>query len=335
MTNIIRLGYVGCGAVVEKSHLPAITTVPSMTPNALIDFNASQRQKLGEYYGIPHRAQQFDDVLEHIDLAVIATPSASHFQIGEALLKAGKHVLMEKPLAIHGSEAEQLVALAEESELVLAVSLVRRYLPHFRLFRSLLLNDIVGQVDSFSIEEGAVFNWPVQSSAFYHPEKSGGGVLMDNGAHLLDLILWWLGDYQSVIYTDDAQGGVEAECHLQLTMASGAIGQVTMSRLRKLKNSITVTGDKGNISMDLASGAITLSLANGLVDLAGYASLEGPQTAMMTIDLFAAQYHDLAHAIHHQGNVESGLVLGRDCLRSIHLMEECYRHRQPLPYCAA
>ena len=143
--------------------------------------------------------------------------------LAKELLEAGKHVLVEKPLAIEYTQACELVELAKKQKKVVSVSLVRRFLPHFKLFASLLHTQVVGQVKEFNIEEGGVFNWPVQGAGFFNHQASGGGVLMDNGAHLLDACLWWLGDYSSVEYKDDAQGGVDAECHLNLNLVLSLI----------------------------------------------------------------------------------------------------------------
>jgi len=329
--NNLRIAYIGCGAVVERSHLPALVGKPNMSATVLIDFNQSQRTKLADQYSIEHHGESVDAFLQHFDVAVIATPSASHFSLTKMLLDANKHVLVEKPLALDYSQACELVELAKKKQKVVSVSLIRRYMPHYKLFKTLIASGVVGEIKSFIYEEGAVFKWPVQGSGFYDQQVSGGGVLMDNGAHVLDACLWWFGDYVSVEYQDDAQGGVEAECELMLTLANGATGTVAMSRLRKLSNTINVVGDKGCISMDLANGEIKLDLVNGSVGLTGFAAQE---VEMTTVDLFKAQYSAINELIASKNTErnETELVLGVDCLPSIRLIEECYANREALSY---
>ena len=329
--NNLRIAYIGCGAVVERSHLPALVGNPSMTATVLIDFNQSQRIKLADQYSIEHHGDSVDAFLQHFDVAVIATPSASHFALTKMLLDANKHVLVEKPLALDYSQACELVELANRKQKIVSVSLIRRYIPHYKLFKTLIAAGVVGEVQSFTYEEGAVFNWPVQGAGFYDQQVSGGGVLMDNGAHVLDACLWWFGDYASVEYKDDAQGGVEAECELMLTLANGAKGTVAMSRLRKLSNTINVVGDKGSINMDLANGEIKLNLTNEPIGLAGSAD---QKVDMTTVDLFKAQYSAINELITSKNNErsETELVLGADCLPSIRLIEECYANREALSY---
>lgn len=335
----IRVAYIGCGAVVERSHLPALSNVESMRATVLVDFNEDQRSRLAAAYSVNHHSDSVSAMLDHFDIAVIATPSASHYSIAKELLSAGKHVLVEKPLSMHYHEAVEIVAMAKQSNLVLAVSLVRRYLPHFKLFKTLMSSNIVGEINGFHVEEGGVFNWPVQGAGFYKQAVSGGGVLMDSGAHLLDACLWWLGDYESVYYTDDSQGGVEAECNLRLTLACGATGSVAMSRLRKLANTIRVDGDRGSVCMNLGTGQIDMSFEGAELDLTGHACL--PSTTgelkqapeITTLGLFEHQYSALIDAISTKDKTQSiHLVCGDACLESIRLIEQCYANRQPLPF---
>ncbi len=328
--SVVRVAYIGCGAVVERSHLPALLGVENATPTVLIDLNRSQLELLKQTYGVDNIGTSIDEFLDEFDLAVIATPSASHYALGKQLLSQGKHVLMEKPLASNYEQAKELVELSDRSQKVLAVSLVRRFLPHFQLFKSLLESSVIGQVVKFEVEEGGVFNWPVQSASFYNHSKSGGGVLIDNGAHLLDALLWWLGDFKNAQYLDDAQGGVEADCHLDLTLSSGAQGTVTMSRLRNLRNEISVYGELGSLSMSLASGDIRLKPHNSRVVLGGQALAEGVATTPSVLSLFEQQYRGVVDAISNNLNEESSIVLANECLPSIRLIDACYRERSNL-----
>jgi predicted dehydrogenase len=333
MTEDIRIGYVGCGAVVQRSHLPALTGFAGLRPETLVDFNEKQRMVLSEEYNVPITSNSLEDVLDTFDLGVIATPPGSHFELGKKLLKAGKHILMEKPLAVSREEGQELVEMSRDRGLVLAVSLVRRYLPHFRLFKQLMDMRVVGEVERFYVEEGAVFNWPVQSIDFYNPIKSGGGVLMDNGAHLIDAVLWWLGGAGLTDYQDDASGGVEADCELKLELSNGAKGEVLMSRLRNLANRIEVFGDQGQISMNLMSGVIEISGREFDGVLSGAAlSKNGKGIELTTLDLFTKQYELIHSAIVDEN--EAGLVLGRDCLDSINIIQKCYEKKQSLSYLA-
>jgi predicted dehydrogenase len=85
-------------------------------------------------------------------------------------------------------------------------------------------------VKSFEISEGGQFNWPAQSASFFQKSNSQGGVLADLGVHVLDLLIWWFGMPEKVGYEDDAMGGLEANCRLELEFAGGVSGTVRLSR---------------------------------------------------------------------------------------------------------
>ncbi|NND00372.1 MAG: Gfo/Idh/MocA family oxidoreductase [Gammaproteobacteria bacterium] len=333
-----RIAYIGCGAVVERSHLPALALSEGFEATLLVDTDRSRLQELQSRYPSVSTTDDYRSSLDKFDIAVVATPAVSHFKIGMELLKAGKHVLMEKPLAVNAGQANSLCELANRKNLLLAVSLVRRYLPHFKLFRSLLQSSIVGELERFEIEEGGIFNWPVQSIGFFDSKRFGGGVLMDHGAHLLDICLWWFGDYTALEYSDDNQGGVEADCRLDLKMQSGLHGSIIMSRLRNLNNNIRVVGKQGSLSMNLATGEITLapesaslSLVGTPVEVMSTGAHSGANLSLSTVDLFKIQYAALRGAIDGVQDDAGKLVQAEDCLASIALIEQCYANRQPLP----
>ncbi len=108
--------------------------------------------------------------------------------------------------------------------------------------------DIIPCGYAVDIQEGMIYDWPVASDFMFRRDM-GGGVLADTGAHVLDLLMYWLGDHASVEYKDDAAGGVEADCELRLTMASGAKGVVRLSRTRNLRNTWILEGERGTLEV--------------------------------------------------------------------------------------
>ena len=333
MNDPLRVAFIGCGAVVEKSHLPALVQVKNLIATVAIDYNETQLTTLSEQYQILHSGTNIEKFTDQFDLAVVATPSASHYEITKTLLDQGKHVLVEKPLSSEYQQACDLVDLAKKANLTLGVSLVRRYLNHYKLFKTLLDSEIIGAIKSFNVEEGGIFNWPVQAESFYQKNKSGGGVLIDTGAHLLDACIWWLGNYATVQYSDDSLGGVEADCQLNLTMESGATGVITMSRVRGLQNSIHVIGEKGILTMHLITGEITLDLNGSSTSLQGRAVQREGSNNYSTVDLFSKQYRKMVSRIYTDRDNDIGLVTGEQSLESIRLIEACYTERQQSDSC--
>ena len=330
----IRVAFIGCGAVVERSHLPAIHQIPDLSTTVLIDQNTTQIKSLSERYEVTHTGDDVNKYIDDFDLAVIATPSATHYDICKSLLQNNKHVLVEKPVSESYEQAMQLVQIAEQKNKLLAVSLVRRYLNHYRLFKSLIDSDIVGEIHEFIVEEGGNYNWPVQSVSIFHKEKAGGGVLIDTGAHLLDACMWWFGEFTEVDYYDDDMGGVEADCEIKVKMKIGCQGVIRMSRIRPLENRIQVTGVKGKLSMNLGSGELSLELDNKPEQFKGTAYNSGYSVGS-TVDLFISQFNRILKCLNSGmiSSADSNLVTGRQCLESIRLIEACYANRKEIEPC--
>jgi predicted dehydrogenase len=148
------------------------------------------------------------------DLAIVASPPQHHAEQSIDALRAGVAVLCEKPMASSLSEGEAMVAAAEDAGGLLAVGLVRRFLPATQAIRLILANRMLGDLRNVACFEGGPFRWPARKPSFF--DRSQGGVLPDIGAHALDLLMWWLGVPQGIEYEDDAMGGVAANCRFLL-----------------------------------------------------------------------------------------------------------------------
>jgi predicted dehydrogenase len=212
----VRLGIVGCGAVTRKCHLPALPAVPGLVLTALVDSDpgrAAEAARLvaGQPGGPVTVTSTLQDSLDSIDAAVVATSNASHAGVAARLLRAGKHVLVEKPLAVTTGDCGLLAGLASAGGLVLAVGHVRRLFPVAVWVGELLAKGTLGRPQRVRWHEGGPFGWPVASAAVFQPEQAGGGVVLDIGVHVLDLLMSWFGpDAHLTGYADDCAGGSRA-----------------------------------------------------------------------------------------------------------------------------
>jgi len=324
--NPIRIGIIGCGAVTQKFHLPSTRKAEGCSVTILIDSNRSRAEQLAAKYNVPTISTDFHELPRHADAAIVAVPHHLHAPIGEYLLSAGCHVLMEKPLAVTDTECHRLISLAKEKDVILTVSLVRRYFRAHQIAKKLMEANTLGKIESFDIREGGVYNWPVASDFMFRAQEACGGVLTDNGAHTLDFVLWCLGDVQSVECYDDNLGGVEAECVMYLQMNSGARGVVELSRLRNLRNSAIISGERGEIELHLRTDEIAFHPGSEQ----SYESFEGlpPLTHTMPrkwADCFSAQLESWLNAI--SGRAPS-FVTGEEARKSAAFIEACYQQRR-------
>ena len=326
----LSVALVGCGAVVEQCHLPAFFRRSDCKVAALVDSNQKRAGQLAERYGIPHSLTDYRGLYElGIDAAIVALPNYLHAPASIDLLEHGIHVLVEKPMALSLSQCNAMIEAAQKKEVTLAVGLMRRFYRSGQLVRSLVQNGTLGQVRSFDVREGRVFNWPLASDFFFRKEAAGGGVLIDTGVHTLDQLLWWLGDADSFEYYDDNYGGVEADCELHLKLRSGAEGIVEVSRTRKLRNTAIIRGERGELEIGLSGNRAALRFDGVPLQVAGSAiPLHEPiDSEWIQTDPIAAEQEDFLDAIRRR---RSPVVSGLEGSRSVALIEACYRKRQPL-----
>ncbi|HEU5403680.1 MAG TPA: Gfo/Idh/MocA family oxidoreductase [Terriglobales bacterium] len=325
MTKPVRIAIVGCGAVTERFHLPALQKL-GWPAALLVDPNLGRAQMLSERFDANGAAAEFREQLDAFDAAIVAVPHVLHEPVCADLLRRGKHVLVEKPLATTTAECESILAAQTSPRTVLAVGLMRHFWYSLRWVKSLLDSGGLGRVESFDFREGSIYDWPIASDFMFRKEKAGGGALIDVGAHTLDLLLWWLGDVAEVEYYDDDYGGVEADALLELAMASGARGTVEVSRTRMLRNTAILRGTRGTLEIALHANRVRANPPSLLkiATAAGRGSGFAPQGYH---DLFVSQLQDWLAAIECS---QRPSVSGESAARSVALIERCYRSRRPL-----
>jgi predicted dehydrogenase len=221
-----------------------------LSPSLLVDPDPSRLAEVRHLCparGVPDFAAALDD----FDAAIVAVPAQFHAPVCTALLDAGKHVLVEKPLAPSSAEAESLLQAQARSTASLHVGHMRRFLDVNRWVRALLRAGALGPVRSISIEEGAISLWEPASDTHLKPGSSGGGVLLDIGVHVLDTLGWWLGDLEIASYEDDNFGGVEANAVAKLRANGDVSIDVELSRVRVLRNTARLRGDAGTLEVSL------------------------------------------------------------------------------------
>jgi predicted dehydrogenase len=324
----LKLAVIGCGAVTRVIHLPVIARSDQVDLAVLVDKSLPIARQLADSYGVPDVADDYRQVLGRVDAAIVALPHSLHAPVTVDLLQHGIHVLVEKPMALKMSDCDEMIQMAASSGVVLAVGLIRRFYESSQFVKQVLESALLGDISSFGAREGSVYRWKVASDFMFRRE-AGGGVLADTGAHALDMLLWWLGDYESVEYYDDAMGGVEADCRLHLRLQSGATGVVELSRIRDLRNVYTIHGERGTLEVGTRfDSSIRLRINGQDIVLSGRAVRDGA-TEMTKPSPFSRQLYDFANAVLDH---REPLVPGQEGKRGVELIEECYAVRQPLKY---
>ena len=328
----LKVAVVGCGAMVEQQHLPSLMRIDDCQVTTLVERNLTRADTLADKFNIPQTVDDYRQLIgADIDAVVIGLPNHLHAPVSIDLLKTGKHVLVEKPISLTVAECDAMIEAAKEGGATLAVGHIRRFSQAGRFAKWAIESGLLGKINSFDIRNGFVYNWGVTTDFFLRKELAGGGVFMDLGVHTLDQMLWWLGDVQTFRYADDSYGGVEADCELHITLASGAEGFVELSRTRDLSDTAIIRGEKAELEVGLVSNTVSLRFAGEDMGIIGNALIgqEPVLEEQRVANLITAEHIDFFKSI--RGG-STPAVCGVEARRSLALIEACYAARQPLHF---
>jgi predicted dehydrogenase len=199
----IRVGVVGCGAI-SKSHLDALSRQGEVQLVACADVRDAAAAQCARQFSIPHVHADARQVLARcdVDAVVICVPPKWHAELVLEALAEGKHVLVEKPLAMDLEEADRIVGAALASDRIVGVALVHRYLPAYRILRDLVQAGAIGRVHHLRFTFGKDM---YDDSRFTRPKAdprawlvdravAGGGLLMSSSVHHLSAVSFVLGE---------------------------------------------------------------------------------------------------------------------------------------------
>lgn len=242
----VRIGVIGCGAIAELFHLPALDAYP-VTRNcfALSDLNLARVEKLADKYGVEFFTNDYTELVGEVDGVIIATPPDTHFEIASYFLKLRIPVLCEKPISNKYDEARELDELSKFHNTPCLVNQTRRFFPTYQKIKNLIAAGELGELTKITFHEGVDFDWPAASRFHFGPDAKG--VWSDVGIHLLDTVCYWLGGTPQLIESlNDSEGGPEALATVRLQHEQCEI-EIKVSRLGRLQNGFVIEGTEGTI----------------------------------------------------------------------------------------
>ncbi|NLJ85316.1 MAG: Gfo/Idh/MocA family oxidoreductase [Firmicutes bacterium] len=205
MAEKVKIGVIGCGAIARYTHLHGYAQLDDVEVVALADPYRKNLNLLGDMHNIPKDARyvSYEDLLarDDIDAVSVCTPNYLHGPQTVDALRAGKHVLCEKPMATSVEAAEAMVNAAADAKKVLMVGFTHRYLKHNQVAKGLLEDGAIGNPYMIRVRfahDGPYKSWAATTDWFFRPEKAGGGALLDMGIHALDISRYMLGEITSI-----------------------------------------------------------------------------------------------------------------------------------------
>jgi predicted dehydrogenase len=254
----IRFGIAGAG-MVARYHATAIAATPGAQLVAVCRSHGGPAGEAAARFGVPCEPS-YAALLARPDLdaVCICTPSGLHAEQTIAAARAGKHVLVEKPLALTLADADAMIAACGAHGVRLGVALQRRADPAFRALREAIAAGALGRPTL------GIVNMPYLRDQRYYDSAAwrgtwaldGGGVLMNQGIHLVDLLLWLIGDDIAEAHASAATlaHAIEVEDCLAATLrfAGGALGSIaaTTTAVPGFAHRIEIYGDAGAVRIE-------------------------------------------------------------------------------------
>ena len=244
MTDLVRIALIGCGRIAQVAHLPALEKAQGIDLVAVSDPSQDVAEAVARRYGVPDAYCDVTQIWNDpaIEAVVIAAPDRFHYHLTSAALRAGKHVLVEKPLASTAQECAALAELVAQTGLRLQVGAMKRHDAGLQFARS-FIGDRLGEPSSFhawyrigdlrSGIEATLFP-PVYAEPDVHTVENSFKVdrqrylLATHGSHIFDTVRFLLGDIATVAARHHTHGRDQAWSVL-VTTASGAIGTVAIA----------------------------------------------------------------------------------------------------------
>ncbi len=313
--NRVRCGLVGAGAIAQ-SYARALENNESAVLAAVADVRPEAAQSLAGTVPCP-AIYSHEEMAEKatVEAVIVCTPPSTHEEISTHFLQRGIPVLCEKPLSVNPASAVRMIQAAQRNKTILTMATKFRYVDDVIRAKSILSSGAIGDV--LLLEN--VFAAPVNMAARWNSNLSlsGGGVLIDNGTHSLDLVRFLLGpllEVQAVEGKRQQDLPVEDTVSIFVRAESGAAAKIDLSwRFGKHQDSyLDIYGSQGSISVGWKSSRYrTLSNAEWIPFGSGYDKVEA----------FRRQVTNFAHAIRGEEEV---LITLEDALASVEVVEAAY-----------
>ena len=323
-----RFGLIGAGVAAEI-HIAAMRTVPGVEVHAIADAVPARARALATRYGIPevHESGEALASSAPVDAVAVLTPHHLHLPYVVAAANAGRHVLVEKAIAHTVAAADELIEACRGRGVTLAGIFQNRFTPAARRLREAVAGGALGRVflASVTVKEHRAPGYFLDSPWRGRKAEAGGGVLMIQAIHMLDLLVWVLGMPRRVVaHTRTAVHDVEVEDVavglLEFEGGVMAVLQATTGAMPEQPPSVDIHGDRGTATVSGSWGhlAFRLRMGTGL----GEDVEQDPPVAGPSVEPYAAQISDFVTAVR-EGRPP--LVDGAEARKAVVVVEALYR----------
>lgn len=321
--KIVRIGIVGCGQM-GRWHLDAFKKNSQVEIVAFADTNIESAEKFAaEVKGRAYRSIKDLIAREALDGVSVCTLPSTHRDIVLDLLERGVNVLCEKPLAISFEQAREMTAKAQERKLVLLTAFKFRFFDEVQKAKEIIASGGLGKIANFRLMFGGQLE--LDGTWFCQKHLSGGGVVMDNGPHAIDLIRYLFGEIAAIsaAMKNVRQAAVEDTGRIEVTLMSGASGTVDISWSTAIppRTYLEIYGEDGTALLDFEGISYKFKAWSDWKRVANTISVQ---------EAFARQIEHFVKAI---GDKRPVIIQNEDGLKAQAIIEAAYesaRQRTPI-----
>lgn len=230
---MLNWGIIGCGGIADRRTMPAITLDAQNRIYAVMDADAAVAQRIGQKYSAQKVYATVEELVADpaIDVVYIATPVYLHRQQAALVAAAGKHLLMEKPMALCETDARDILKLAQSHQIHLMIGYLMRYHNLHRQIKQIIAQGGIGQLITMRAQFSCWY--PDIAGAWRQSKATGGGAVMDLGVHCLDTLQYLSGEtftqVQSLLATRTFHYEVEDCGALLLRTEAGSFAHVDVN----------------------------------------------------------------------------------------------------------
>ncbi|MCC7175715.1 MAG: Gfo/Idh/MocA family oxidoreductase [Bryobacterales bacterium] len=250
----VRLGIVGCGRAAREHHLPAALSCRSFELAAAADTDPTRLALAADQFGIPRRFFTHRELLEagEVDAVLVAASTPSHAEIGLDVLRAGKHMLMEKPLALTAGDCDGLVRAADGAGVKVLVAHNSRWHSLVVQARRIIQEGSLGPVRAVRSTYTHARHAP-GARARHARQEMDGGVTINDGVHHFDLWRFLLDTEITQVRCDSIASAAydDDTSTLSARLANGALASAVLSFSTSAASEVEIFGERGSLLLSL------------------------------------------------------------------------------------
>lgn len=249
-TKPVKVGLIGCGWVAEHRHLPALQFLPDAEVAAVADIDPDRLRSVAYRFRIEHSYADFLDLLDDpaIEAVAVCVPAQFHAEVALAGLDAGKHLLIEKPLALSLDECDRLIKRAEQSPSKVMVGFNMRWHRLTRQARGIIQRGALGPLKSIRTVFTSGTRYRASVAEWRKRRELGGGALLEQAVHHFDLWRYILqSEVEEVFATSRSERWDDDTATVAARMADGVLAVSVFSQGTSDSNEAEVYGQAGRL----------------------------------------------------------------------------------------